>query len=427
MRHAGEKTIIMENIVKRVKRILLVSSFAIACTMLAGCLVVGRAESKRGATAELSKLFGYEPVMLDEHIEKSQYKRFYKDYYYEYKDNNGMLYTYSSVLKPQGLDGATFYYSYHNSINYNRRIIPFYSDTMQKLCDEYGFEYQKQYAYDAQAEAERDVFGNEVQFMGAIFYIDGYEDLKKAAELVGAILDSCRLEVAEEGIIDRSYANTEISVYRRTAKNGCRVGTFKLLGMDSEYSSDDIYTKIKQNYIEAVKRNDIEDDLPEGLIESYAPGVLHGKYNGRVYDLWTIELTEDSTEDNPNYDFELLYKEPKYREDYKYYEGYYSTDMQIQNIIAQLGGECCFSEKEENISGPGYTGTLGDNHYSFGMIDKNHILIKKNDEQYIFSGYIVNPVGKQYAFKVSKEEFEKIFGLYVDYNYSESVFEVKKK
>lgn len=108
---------------------------------LTGCVTVGNPASEKKAKADMKEIFGYELELTDSMATQSQYKKHKKNYYYEFEDANGMQLTYASTLEPEGLDGATFFYQYCDEINYQKRVVPFYSQRMKEICDEYGKEF----------------------------------------------------------------------------------------------------------------------------------------------------------------------------------------------------------------------------------------------------------------------------------------------
>jgi len=397
--------------------------------MLSGCMTIGGHSNRSEVTGKLKDVFGYEPELIDECTVKSSYKKIKKDYYYEFEDIDGMRFTYSVKLTPQGVDGATFYYSYVDDVNYYKRIMPFYSDTIRDLCDEYGCTYEPTLGYNEEKGLDKDFFGNDIQHGGSAIRVDGFDDLENAAELVTKILDQCRLNVYPSGILTNNRHIAQIMVFASHDIGGGKIGEYQLLRYGDEVDKEEIYNQLRLNYIEGVKKRQINNDIPESILENTAPQYLKGRFNGRVYDLWSASLqTEESKEQEeslPEYTFEILYREPMEREDYKYYEGYYSMDLRIYNIIAQLGGECTFSESYSNGDGPGFTGSLCGDEYYFGFAQDHKVLIRKNGEEKIYDTTVKNVANDTYSFILTREEMEDLFNIKITYNIVESIFDVE--
>jgi len=407
---------------KKRNKVIIIAVMLVSSFFMMSCMTVGEGvESKSQAIRDVEQILGYEPELTNYYVEKSNYKSFKKNYYYEFEDLEGMRFTYSSVLTPDGMDGAVFYYYYNNKVNFNRRILPFYSDTIKSLCDKYGAGYEKMLGYKEDAPIDYDYFGNEIQYAGAAILIEGYDDLDMAADLITEILDNCRIHAIACDLLNTDICNTEITVKSKSENGYNNVASFKLLKRSDYADRDEIYKSLFKSYVEKAKGKRIINDLPAEVVENTVPEILHGVYKDKQYDLWTIVLDEEES-DKPNYVYTLYYKEPKDREDYKYYEGYYSMDLTIQNFIAQLGGSCHFEEEVDSF-GPGFRARLGDNDYIFGFyISEGAVIIKKNDDEYVFNTYVYNPANSSYKFYLTKEEMEEIFDITITYHNENSTF-----
>lgn len=396
--------------------------------LFSGCgFLFGMPVSSEKAIAQLTDALGYEPTFIEEKKVRSEEKSLHNDYYYEFEDEYGMRFAYVSKIAGVGLDGADFYYRYENFINYDYRLLPFYSDTIKALCDKYGFSYWKRSFTDYEYEPDYDIFGNETQFGSSMFCIECFDDLDAASRLVSDILDACRIHSSKEWTALKGMPSKSIVVAIGVGgEKRAKVGEYKLLYDEDVVDTKEIYTELKKNYIELVKKEKIKNDLPDNMLEEVCPDYLQGRYNGQLYDLWHIELVDDTDIDNPEYKFTMYYKEPPDREKYQYYPGYYNKDMTIQNFIAQLGGTCFFSEKEPAGDAAGFNAYLGDDIYFFGFVGDNNVLIRKNDTEYVFDTQIYNPANNSYQFQLTKEEMEEIFGISITYNKALSVFDVNR-
>ena len=310
---------------------------------MTGCATIGRPASEQKAKADVKEIFGYELTLIDSMSEQSPHKKFKKNYYYEFEDANGMQFTYASTIEPEGLDGATFFYQYCNEINYQKRVIPFYSQRIKEVCDEYGKDLLMPVYSDKDISFHQDVFGNQAEFEGATILVSHVEDLKDVAAILETILNECQIHELKSTRVRQSVGNMEIAIaVPKDEKHNIRFSVFKLLKEGETTNQDNIYKKLYKDYIESVKKGQIPDDLDEGALSSVCPEILHGIYQDKDYQLWTAKLVDDSNPDTPKYEFEMLYREPSEREKYEYHGGYYAEDLQIQNYIAVLGGSCFF-------------------------------------------------------------------------------------
>lgn len=394
------------------------------CMMLGltGCITVGSAASEKKAVKAVTQVLGYEPTLTDVKTEKSEYTRFKKNKYYEFEDKQGMRFSYASTVEPEGLDGATFFYRYRDQIHYEEMLVPFYGEVMQKLCDEHGKELELE-AY-GNGQSQVDAFGNLRQFMGAAIIIDGYADLEDTAQLVYEMLVQCRREVPRSGLM--ASASPEIYVNVRDDRWGIKVAKFPLLLMDEAVSQSEVYDKLSRGYVEMVKTGHIKDDLPENLLENLPPEVLRGIYNSREYDQWVAVLASSSGEDAV-YSYKLYYREPTEREDYQFIDVYNNQDFSIEAFIAQLGGTMFFHEAEKGGDGAGFSGYLGEDSYFVGFTGADHqVLIRKNEEEYIFDTQMNNPAMNEYDMILTKEQMEDIFGIQISYDYAASRFTVSR-
>lgn len=404
-----------------IKYILISGLIAI---FLTGC-TIGSPTGKKEAIRRVTDALGYEPEFTNSFSEKSSYNRFKKNYYYEFEDLEGMRFTYSSVIVPEGLDGATFYYYYQDKLNYKRRILPFYSSEIESLCKEYGFGYEKMLGCSPDSPLQYDIFGNEVQYSGSSILINAFTDLDKAADLVVQIQDLCRIRTLKSPVVDADYCNTEISVRVTAGEKNYTISTFKLLNASDYAEHDKIYDKLYKDYVEVSKKYEAIKDIPAEVLNGTNPEILHGVFNGETYPEWNIVLSDDADPDNPQYSFKMKYKEPSERTNYAYNEGYYTKDLTIQNFIAQLGGTCTFHEQGSGDYGAGFDGYLGDDVYEFGFYHgMNTVFINKNGKEYLFKTEVNNPANNTYSFILSKEEIEEIFGINIEYNNAESIFVV---
>lgn len=398
--------------------------------LLSGCVTIGKAVSRENAIEEVTRVLGYEPKFTNSYVEKNDYKHNKKNYYYEFEDAKGMRFSYSSKLEPQGLDGATFYYTYENKINYKRRILPFYCETIEKLCDKYNSDCEQTIEYIPETTLTYDVFGNEEQFGSSYIMIGGYNDLEAASDLIAEILNECRTCSSESYLFNSDLVNVGLIVRTLTTDGKCtNVTTIGLISDDEDVNRDEIYNKIFKAYIETVKTGKIPNDVSEEVISGTCPEYMHGVYQDKYYDLWTAALVSDENLDAPEYSFKIEYREPKEREDYTYYEGYYSKGFRIYDIIAQLGGECSFHEKIKDRKCAGFEGSLGDDTYQFGFENSSMdtIYIVRNGKEYLFKTEISNPADNSYSFIIDKETFEEIFGVKITYNFAESTFTVERQ
>ena len=305
--------------------------FVFVSLFLSGCIAVGRPSDSDHAGKRLEKSLGYRPELVDTYVVKSPYKRFKKDYYYEFETREGMRFTYSSALTEQGMDGATFFYAYLDTTNYDYRFLPFYSETIEELCNEYGMRYIKNPYGGSNSSVQYDEFGNEKQFAADVVVIDGFGDIERVSELVYEILDKCRADIPQEGILSSKSANVQIVIKRfeEGDEYGENVAKFDLVPHDSEVSKADIYDTLFKNYIECVKNNKFENDVPDSILQNTNPNYLKGRFQGKIYDLWTATLVGEEDYDagkglsidggepieTPEYSFTLYYQEPTYRED----------------------------------------------------------------------------------------------------------------
>lgn len=397
------------------KCILVLLGIFIALCMT-GCVTIGKPASERKAKADVEAIFGYELTLTDSMATKSQYKKFKKNYYYEFEDANGMRFTYASTIEPEGLDGATFFYQYCNEINYQKRVVPFYSQRMKEICDEYGKEFLMPEFRDEDISYHQDVFGNYVEYSGATILVSHVEELEDVSAILETILNECQIHELKNAKVMQSIGNMEIAIaVPKDETYNIRFSVFKLLNEGETVDQDSIYEKLYKEYIESVKKGQIPDDLEEGTLSSVCPEVLHGIYQDKEYPLWSAKLIDDSDSDNPKYEFKMLYREPAEREEYEYHGGYYAEDLQIQNFIAVLGGSCFFREAERGGDGAGFSAYLGDDVYFFGFINgKSQVLIRKNDEEYIFDLTMYNPAMDEYSFMISREDVEEIFGITIE-------------
>lgn len=415
----------LHNISSKINIILLL---VIISSLLFGCATFGKPKREREAKEEVAFSLGYEPKLIDKLVKKSDIKSNRREIYYEFEDKYGMRFIYSSRIYESGLDGATFYYYYGEESNYARCLIPFYEDTMRKLCDEYGMRFLRSAHNLEDKEYDKDMFGNDIQYESAGVIINGFDELQKVSKLVSQILDECRNHAKNEGILARDHSNPGIRI-SLIGKDGRMdmVYDFSLLHDDEKLSEEQIYDILLKEYVEKVKQKYLEDDLPEGLLDEVVPRYLKGRFNGEIYSHWTAVLEDDSEASNPVYTYTLKYREPMDRENYVYYENYGTKDLAVQNIIAQLGGTCFFHEAGAGEKLAGFQGYLGDDIYFFGFNGSmDELLIRKNDRDYIFKTTLYNPTGNEYTVTVSKEEFEELFGISIVYNYAESVFEVMR-
>lgn len=410
--------------VRNGKKLITVSMIAGAAALcLTGCISFGHPTSAEDAQKKLSEVLGYEPKLIDSKVGKNEYKHFKKDYFYEFEDEQGMRFTYRSKLEPQGLDGATFFYMYYDEVFYNDRFFPFYAETMEEVCSRYGFVWSRL----GNGEVRYDEFGNEIQYSDPYLWIKGYTDLEEAADLLTELLDKCRLVAPNEGVIATSPRAHRIYIECGAPESSKRVCDVWFLNQEDETSRVEVYTRLRKAYVEQVKKGSLSDDLPEGLLESTCPAVLKGRYAGRDYPLWGIKLLDDSDPEAPIYDYLLLYARPSAGEDYVYHEGYYSMDLSIQNLIAQLGGTCFFREKGVQSDMAGFDGYIGESNYFFGFLDaEQSVLIRTDEKEYRFPAVMHNPAMDQYEIHLTKEEMEEIFGIRIEYSYPESIFEVQR-
>lgn len=400
------------------------------CTSLCltGCVTIGKPASEEKAKADVEEIFGYELILVDSMVTQSQHKKFKKNYYYEFEDANGMRFTYASTIEPEGLDGATFFYQYCNEINYQKRVVPFYSQRMKEICDEYGKEFLMPEYRDEDISFHQDVFGNQVEYGGATILVSHVEELKDVAAILETVLNECQIHELKSTKVMQSIGNMEIAIAApKDETHNTRFSVFQLLHEGEAVNQDSIYKKLYKEYIESVKKGHILDDLEEGALSSVCPEVLHGVYQDKDYQLWAAELIDDSDTDHPKYEFEMMYREPSEREKYEYHGGYYAEDLQIQNFIAVLGGSCFFNEAEVGGDNAGFSAYLGDDVYFFGFTnDKRQVLIRKNDEEYFFDLSMYNPAMDEYSFKISREDLEKLFGITIEIQKETSNFFVNR-
>lgn len=394
---------------------------------MTGCVTIGKPASEKEARADVEEIFGYELTLTDSIVMQSQEKKNKKDYYYEFEDANGMQFTYASTVEPEGLDGATFFYQYCNEINYRKRVIPFYSQRMKEICDEYGKEFLMPEYRDEDSNFHQDVFGNQTEFGGATILVSQVEDLKDVAVILETILNECQVHEIKNTRVMQSIGNMEIAIaVPKDETYNTRFSAFQLLNEGETVDQNSIYKKLYKEYVENVKKGHIPDDLEEGVLSSVCPEVLFGIYQDKDYPLWTASLIDDSDLDNPKYEFKMLYREPSEREEYEYHGGYYAQDLQIQNFIAVLGGSCIFSEAK-GADDAGFSAYLGEDVYFFGFTkDKSQVMIRKNDEEYFFDLTMYNPAMDEYSFTISREDVEKIFGITIEIQKESSNFIVTK-
>ncbi|MBQ0027954.1 MAG: hypothetical protein KBS96_05060 [Lachnospiraceae bacterium] len=395
---------------------------------MTGCITVGKSASEKKAKEDVEEIFGYELKLTDSMVEQSQHKKYKKNYYYEFEDANGMQFTYASTIEPEGLDGATFFYQYCNEINYRKRVVPFYSQRMKEICDEYEKEFLMPEYRDEDAGFHQDVFGNRTEYGGATILVHNVEELRDVAAILDTILNECQIHRLKSSKVMQSVGNMEIAIaVHKDETHNTRFSVFQLLYEGETLDKDSIYGKLFKEYIESVKKGHIPNDLDDGTLSRVCPEILHGIYQDKDYPLWTAGLIDDSDSDNPKYEFEMLYREPSEREKYEYHGGYYAEDLQIQNFIAVLGGSCSFCEAQVDGDSAGFTAYLGDDSYFFGFInDKSQVLIRKNDEEYFFDLSMKNPAMDEYLYKISREDVEKIFGVTIEIQKETSNFYVKK-
>ena len=412
---------------KKKCRVVLLGICSSIC--MTGCATIGKPASEQKAKADVKEIFGYELTLIDSMSEQSPHKKFKKNYYYEFEDANGMQFTYASTIEPEGLDGATFFYQYCNEINYQKRVIPFYSQRIKEVCDEYGKDLLMPVYSDKDISFHQDVFGNQAEFEGATILVSHVEDLKDVAAILETILNECQIHELKSTRVMQSVGNMEIAIaVPKDEKHNIRFSVFKLLKEGETTNQDNIYKKLYKDYIESVKKGQIPDDLDEGALSSVCPEILHGIYQDKDYQLWTAKLVDDSNPDAPKYEFEMLYREPSEREKYEYHGGYYAEDLQIQNFIAVLGGSCFFKEAEKGGDNAGFLAYLGDDVYFFGFTkDKSQVLIRKNDEEYFFDLVMKNPAMDEYLFAISREDVEKLFGITIEIQKETSNFLVENR
>lgn len=395
---------------------------------MTGCATIGKPASENKARADVEEIFGYELTLTDSIVTQSQHKKLKKNYYYEFEDANGMRFTYASTLEPEGLDGATFFYQYCNEINYQKRIVPFYSERMKENCDKYGKEFLMPEYRDEDISFHQDIFGNPAEYGGATILVSHVEELEDVAAILTTILNECQIHELKNSKVMQSAGNMEVAIaVRKDETRNTRFSVFKLLNEGEVVEQDSIYEKLYKEYVEGVKKGHIPNDLEEGALSRICPEVLHGIYQDKEYPLWAAELIDDSDSDNPKYEFEMLYREPSEREKYEYHGGYYAEDLQIQNFIAVLGGSCFFNEAEVAGDGAGFTAYLGEDIYFFGFTsDKSQVMIRKNDEEYFFDLSMQNPAMDEYSFVISREDVEKLFGITIEIQKETSNFLVNR-
>lgn len=408
--------------------ILLIAT-GLSALFLSGCVTIGKPANKKMAIDRVSSALGYEPEFIDSYVEKSSYKWNKNDYYYEFEDNQGMRFCFSSKITPQGIDGATFFYTYENKVNYKRRILPFYCEAIEELCNKYNLCFERAIEFSPESSLSYDVFGNEEQYGASCILIDGYKDLDTAADLITEILNKCRIYSLKSELFDSDKPYVGLTVRTPTTEGDyTNVTTINLISAGEDVNRDEIFNELFKAYIETIKTGNIPNDVSEDILSGTCPKVIHGVYQGKYYDLWGAVLVSDENPDNPEYSFKIEYREPKEREDYTYYEAYYSKDLRIYDIIAQLGGECTFHEKMKGHKCAGFNGQLGDDTYQFGFENRSMdtVYIARNGKEYLFKTEVSNPANNTYSFNIDKETFEELFGVEITYNFVESTFLVER-